>query len=85
MPRRTLTDRFCIHAKAAEGEAQTDYFDEGRAGLALRVSRAGSKSRTYHFTLGGRRVRMTLPWRWALPTRNVTQASVTKPCNATPR
>ncbi|MHC2662552.1 tyrosine-type recombinase/integrase [Bradyrhizobium diazoefficiens] len=59
MPRRTLTDRFCIHAKAAEGEAQTDYFDEGHPGLALRVSRAGSKSWTYHFTLGGRRVRMT--------------------------
>lgn len=59
MPRRTLTDRFCQHAKAAEGEAQTDYFDEGRPGLALRVSRAGSKSWTYHFTLGGRRVRMT--------------------------
>lgn len=59
MPRRTLTDRFCLHAKAAECEAQTDYFDEGRPGLALRVSRAGSKSWTYHFTLGGRRVRMT--------------------------
>jgi Arm DNA-binding domain/Phage integrase family/Phage integrase central domain len=59
MPRRTLTDRFCQHAKAAEGEAQTDYFDGDRAGLALRVSRAGTKSWTYHFTLGGRRVRMT--------------------------
>lgn len=59
MPRRTLTDRFCLHAKAAEGDAQTDYFDEDRAGLALRVSRAGTKSWTYHFTLGGRRVRMT--------------------------
>lgn len=59
MPRRTLTDRFCAHAKAIEGEAQTDYFDDGRAGLALRVSRMGSKSWTYHFTLGGRRVRMT--------------------------
>jgi hypothetical protein len=32
MPRRALTDRFCAHGKAAEGEAQTDYFDEGRAG-----------------------------------------------------
>jgi hypothetical protein len=38
MPRRTLTDRFCQHAKAADGEAQTDYFDEGRPGLALRVT-----------------------------------------------
>jgi hypothetical protein len=59
MPRRALTDRFYAHAKAAEGQAQTDYFDEGQPGLALRVSRAGSKSWTYHFTLGGRRVRMT--------------------------
>lgn len=59
MPKRALTDRFCAHAKAVEGEAQTDYFDEGRPGLALRVSRAGSRSWTYHFTLGGRRVRMT--------------------------
>jgi integrase len=59
MPQRTLTDRFCLHAKAAESEAQTDYFDEGQPGLALRVSRTGSKSWTYHFTLGGRRVRMT--------------------------
>jgi integrase len=59
MPRRTLTDRFCIHAKATEGDAQTDYFDEGRPGLALRVSRSGSKSWTYHYTLGGNRVRWT--------------------------
>ena len=59
MPRRTLTDRFCAHAKAREGEARTDYFDESRKGLALRVTRTGTRSWTYHFTLGGRRVRMT--------------------------
>lgn len=59
MPRRTLTDRFCTHAKAAEGEAQTDYFDEGRKGLALRVTKAGTKSWTYHFTWAAKRVRMT--------------------------
>jgi integrase len=59
MPRRALTDRFCAHAKAREGEAQTDYFDEGRPGLALRVTKAGTRSWTYHFTLGGQRVRMT--------------------------
>jgi integrase len=59
MPRRALTDRFCAHAKAAEGEAQTDYFDEGRKGLALRVTQAGTRSWTYHFTWGGKRVRMT--------------------------
>jgi integrase len=59
MPRRTLTDRFCLHAKVVESQSQTDYFDEGRPGLALRVSRAGTKSWTYHFTLGGLRARMT--------------------------
>jgi integrase len=59
MPRRTLTDRFCASAKAREGEAQTDYFDEALHGLSLRVS-GGRKAWTYHFTLGGRRIRMTL-------------------------
>jgi integrase len=59
MPRRTLTDRFCATAKPREGEAQTDYFDEALHGLSLRVS-VGRKAWTYHFTLGGRRVRMTL-------------------------
>ena len=53
------TDRFCAHAKAGEGEAQTDYFDESRKELALRVTKTGTRSWTYHFTLGGRRVRMT--------------------------
>ena len=41
MPRRMLTDRFCTTAKARTGEVQTDYFDEGSRGLALRVSRTG--------------------------------------------
>jgi hypothetical protein len=59
MPRRVLTDRFCQHAKAAEGEVQTDYYDEDRPGLALRVS-ARSKTWTYFFTCGGKRVRMKL-------------------------
>jgi integrase len=59
MPRRALTDRFCAHAKAAEGETQTDYFDEGRKGLALRVTKAGTRSWTYHFTWAGKRARMT--------------------------
>jgi integrase len=59
MPKRVLTDRFCAHAKAAEGQAQTDYFDTSRKGLALRVTKDGSRSWTYLFTLGGRRVRMT--------------------------
>jgi integrase len=59
MPRRALTDRFCAHAKAADGEVQTDYFDESRKGLALRVTRNGTRSWTYHFTWAGKRARMT--------------------------
>ncbi|WP_225186082.1 site-specific integrase [Bradyrhizobium sp. NBAIM01] len=59
MPKRSLTDRFCAHAKAAEGDVQTDYFDEDYPGLALRVSQSGAKSWTYLFTWSGKRVRMT--------------------------
>jgi integrase len=59
MPRRLLTDRFCTHAKAREGEVQTDYFDEATRGLALRVGRSGLKSWTYHHTANGKRARLT--------------------------
>jgi integrase len=59
MPRRMLTDRFCTHANAQDGDAQTDYFDEQTRGLALRVSRSGQKSWTYHFTWADKRARMT--------------------------
>jgi integrase len=59
MPRRTLTDRFCSSAKAREAEVQTDYFDDRTPGLALRVSRSGLKSWTYHFTHVGKRNRLT--------------------------
>jgi hypothetical protein len=59
MPRRSLTDRFCQHAKARDGEPQTDYFDADTTGLALRVTEAGSRSWTYLFNLSGKRVRMT--------------------------
>jgi integrase len=59
MPRRLLTDRFCTHAKAREGEVQTDYFDEATRGLALRVGRSGLRSWTYHHTANGKRVRLT--------------------------
>lgn len=59
MPQRSLTDRFCQHAKARAGEAQTDWFDEDTLGLALRVTNKGSKSWTWLFTWGGKRVRMT--------------------------
>jgi integrase len=59
MPRRLLTDRFCAHAKAQEGEVQSDYFDEATKGLALRVSRSGTKSWTWHHTINGKRARLT--------------------------
>lgn len=58
MPRRLLTDRFCASAKPGEA-AQIDYFDEAVTGLALRVSRGGTKSWTFNFTWGGKRARMT--------------------------
>jgi integrase len=58
MPIRELTDRFCAHAKAADGQLQTDYYDDGHPGLALRVS-ARRKAWTYFFTWGGERVRWT--------------------------
>jgi integrase len=53
-----LTDRFCQHAKSAE--PQTDYFDETVRGLALRVTRQGTKAWTFHYTAAGRRKRLTL-------------------------
>jgi integrase len=58
MPRRVLTDRFCAGAKSTQ--LQTDYFDEGHPGLALRVSQTGAKSWSYLFTWSGKRARMTL-------------------------
>jgi integrase len=59
MPRRLLTDRFCAHAKAQPDDVQTDYFDEATKGLALRVSRSGSKSWTWHHSINGKRARLT--------------------------
>jgi integrase len=41
-----LTDRFCQHAKSVL--PQTDYFDEAVKGLALRVTRRGTKAWTLH-------------------------------------
>ena len=57
-----LTDRFCSHAKPQSGEAQSDYFDDTVAGLALRVAASGRKSWTLPFTSpgDGKRARMTL-------------------------
>jgi integrase len=51
-----FTDRFVANVKAVN---RIDYFDEGTPGLALRVS-AKHKAWTFHFTLGGKRARLTL-------------------------
>jgi integrase len=59
MPRRALTDRFCAGSKARDTEIQTDYFDDKTPGLALRVSKSGLKSWTFHFTHAGKRNRLT--------------------------
>src|SRR6516162_8431305 len=58
MPQRLLTDRFCAGAKPRDGELQTDYFDTQVSGLALRVSES-YKSWTLHYTLCGKRRRLT--------------------------
>ncbi len=52
-----LTDRFCANIKSG---TRMEYFDEDTTGLALRVTEQGSKSWTYNYTLGDKRVRMTL-------------------------
>jgi integrase len=54
-----LTDRFCERAKAREGQAQTDYFDETVSGLALRVGER-IKSWTLHYSRDGKRKRLTM-------------------------
>jgi integrase len=61
MPRVALTDRFVASAKAKDAP-QVDYFDEHTVGLALRVSEAGKRSWTLHFTSpkDHKRARMTL-------------------------
>src|SRR5215471_14813401 len=58
--RLLLTDRFCERAKPAQGQTQTDYFDEQVSGLALRVA-LGHKAWSFHFTSpgNGKRARLT--------------------------
>jgi len=58
--RLLLTDRFCERAKPAQGQTQTDYFDEQVSGLALRVA-VGHKAWSFHFTSpgDGKRARLT--------------------------
>jgi integrase len=53
-----LTDRFCAAAKSSA--AQVDYFDAGVSGLALRVTKLGTKAWTLHYSVAGRRKRLTL-------------------------
>ena len=53
-----LTDRFCQHAKSST--PQTDYFDETVTGLALRVTKHGTKAWTFNYTRAGKRARVTL-------------------------
>jgi integrase len=58
--RLLLTDRFCERAKPAQGQTQTDYFDEQVSGLALRVAES-HKAWSFHFTApgNGKRARLT--------------------------
>jgi integrase len=53
-----LTDRFCAAAKSSA--AQADYFDETVSGLALRVTKLGTKAWTLHYSAAGGRKRLTL-------------------------
>jgi integrase len=52
-----LTDRFVDRVKATG--PQTEYFDEGLTGLALRVT-PKVKAWTYHYSIGGKRQRAPL-------------------------
>ena len=53
-----LTDRFCAAAKSSA--AQADYFDETVSGLALRVTKLGTKAWTLHYSAAGGRKRLTI-------------------------
>jgi integrase len=87
MAKRQLTDRFCASAKARDGELQTDYFDTQCSGLAFRVSKWGHKGWTLHYSLGGKRRRLTLGAYpsislWAARTRaDETKASIAEGTN----
>jgi integrase len=60
MPKKRLTDDAVERLKARKGEAQTDYFDLGTSGLALRVSTSGLRSWTCHYYFDGKQRRQTL-------------------------
>lgn len=61
MPTIALTNRFIAAAKSPDAP-QTDYFDSGTKGLALRVTNTGRKVWTYLFSSpkDGKRARLTL-------------------------
>jgi integrase len=62
MTNRTLTAA-AVERIRAPSAGQTDHFDKGYPGLALRVSYGGAKSWVYFFRLYGKQKRMTLG-RW---------------------
>ena len=62
MTNRTLTAT-AVERIRAPSAGQTDHFDQGYPGLALRVSYGGSKTWVYFFRLFGKQKRLTLG-RW---------------------
>ena len=58
MPRRTLTATFVEWVKPPQS-GQTEHFDQGYPGLALRLSYGGGKSWVYFYRIAERQHRMT--------------------------
>src|SRR6516225_5951788 len=59
MTNRTLTATTVERIRAPRS-GQTDHFDQGYPGLALRVSYGGAKAWVYFYRLHGKQKRMTL-------------------------
>ena len=59
MVKRSLTDAAVKRLKPPES-GQSDVFDQGFPGFALRLSHGGRKSWTFHYRIGGRLKRITL-------------------------
>jgi integrase len=60
MPKLQITDAAAKRLKAKPGQDQTDYFDAGFPGLALRVSKQARKTWTYFYRYNGKQKRLTL-------------------------
>src|SRR6516165_7631093 len=60
MARRHLTAAAVSRIKRPPKGQQTDHFDKGYPGLALRVSYGGSRSWVYFYRWAGKQRRMTL-------------------------